>query len=111
MAPSTAGPGMIGERGEIERDVGAAELEQLLERGPGGAAQRVGLDLVFLAEADDERALVAIAQENGAAKRAVEFRRGHAGGQGTALDEKGDEIGRADGGSANVEFEGGHDGA
>ena len=69
MAPSTAGPTCSAIRGEIERDFGAAELEQVLDRGAGGAAQRVGLDLVLFAQADDERALVFVAQQNGAARR------------------------------------------
>jgi hypothetical protein len=39
----------------------------VLDAGAGGAAQRVGLDLVLVAEADDERALIFVAQEDGAA--------------------------------------------
>ena len=86
----------------------AAELEQLLDARSGGAAQRVGLDLVVVAEADDHGALIFVTQQNRAGGRAVEFRGRHAGGQGTSLDEKGDEIGRADWGGADVDFERGH---
>ena len=58
--------------------------------------------------ADEGVRWLLIAQEDGRSGSAVELRGRDAGGQGATLDEKGDEVGRADRGSTNVDFERGH---
>ena len=93
---------------EIEREFRDAELEQLLRRRTGRAPHGIGLDLRLLAEADDQRALIFIAQQNRRANRAFKFRRRHAGRKRTSLHEKVNEIRRANRGSTNVDFESRH---
>ena len=62
------------------------------------------LDLGFVAEADEEGAAGGVAEQDGAAERAVKFLGRDSGGEGAALDEEGDEIGVTGGGGADVDF-------
>ena len=63
-------------------------LSRCLTPAPAARRSVSVLDLVLLAEADDERALVPVAQQNDAERRAVEFLRRNAGGQREPLTKK-----------------------
>jgi hypothetical protein len=67
----------------------------MLDRRAGRAPDGVGLDLVLFAEADEQRALVLVAQQDEAGGRAVEFLDRNSHRLRRALEEKADEIGRA----------------
>ena len=73
--------------------------------GAGGAAQRVGLDFFLFAQADEERALIFVAKQDEAARRAVEFRRRHARGQRAPLTKKRTRSGEPMADGADVDFE------
>jgi len=75
----------------------------LLDAGAGSAAQRVGLDFVLVAEADDDRALVLSRRRTvlqGAASNSERERRR----EGASLDERVTRSGERRGG-ADVDFE------
>ena len=100
---------MLRVRAEFQRDVGRAELEQVLDRRARRLADRVRLELRLLAQADEERALVLVAQQDEAGGRAVEFRFRHALGLRRALKVEANEIGRTLRGGADVDFNRGHE--
>ena len=69
------GADVLGEGAEIERDIGAPSLSRCLIAAPAARRSVSGSIFVLLAEADDERALVLVAQQDSAAEARRRIRR------------------------------------